>query len=184
MTENMDKDYVLGLLNTTFNNYAIGCIAGDWLSNKTSSSLPANIVLKNLRFSEISVSFNLKPLKNMLSDQEMRNKLINEHMKSLIRSFIKETFEIVKLYANETKQFSILKNADWYQFIRVIRNNLAHDFRFRFRESDKKILPVMWRDKTITVDMDGQPLQVHIMNDAYAIELFKEIYQFVKIALE
>ena len=120
----------------------------------------------------------------MLISKEKTKKLLNEHMKSILRSFIKDIFEIVKFYANETNQFDELKNANWFEFTRVIRNCLAHDFRIRFKEREKKILPVKWRDKEITIDMDGQPLPVQIMNEAYAILLFNDIFQYVVIKLE
>ncbi len=180
----MNKEYVLGLLRTTWNNYVVGCLAVFLLTNTDSNNIPNKLELENLKFPEAQVLLDLQPMKSMLISKEKTKKLLNEHMKSILRSFIKDIFEIVKFYANGTNQFDELKNANWFEFTRVIRNCLAHDFRIRFKEKEKKILPVKWRDKEITIDMDGQPLPVQIMNEAYAILLFNDIFQYVVTKLE
>ena len=176
----MNKDYVLGMLRTTWNNYMVCCLTGFLLGDIKPKSIPTNLELVNLSNPEAKLILHLEQMKTMLLSKEKTKKLLNEHMKSALRSFIKDSFEIVKLYANETKQFQKMKKASWYEFTRVIRNNLAHDFRFRFRKGDLEVLPVKWRDIEITKGMDNQTLPVEIMNEANAICLFKDIFSFAE----
>lgn len=180
----MNKEYVLGLLRTAFNNYMVGCLGGYLIKNSDSKKIPCNMELINLRFPEVKVLINLEPMKTILMSKEKKEKLLTEHIKSILRSFIKDSFESVKLYTKETKQFSLLKKASWYEFSRVIRNNLSHDFMFRFNKSDKKLLPVRWRDVEITIDLDNQPLPVQVMNEAYAKLLYDDIFQYVETKLK
>ena len=180
----MNKEYILGLLRTAFNNYTVGCLASYFLTHSDSNELPDTLTLQNLSFPEAQVLVYLEPMKILLPIKEKRDKLLAEHMKSILRSFIKDTFESVKLYANKTNQFNKMKKAPWYDFTRIIRNCLAHDFRIGFWEDEKKILPVRWRDKEIKLDMDGKPLQVQIMNEAFAILLYNDIFQYVETEMK
>lgn len=180
----MKKEYVIGLLNTAINNYSIGCLAGYFIQNAGCKIIPDDLKLTNLNYPQTQVTLDLKPMKKMILEKEKRDHLLVEHIKSVLRTLIKDTYETVKFYAKETDQPKRMKKADWYNFTRIIRNCLSHDNRLRFEDWDKEILPVRWRDKEITIDMDNQPLSVHIMNDAIAIQLFYEIYQFVEDKLD
>lgn len=180
----MNKEYVLGLLRNAWNNYVVSCLAGFLLGNRDFDSIPNNMELENLANPDAKVILHLEQMKVLLHSEEKTKKLLNEYMKSALRSFIKDSFESVKLYAKETKQFSMLKKANWYEFSRVIRNNLAHDFMFRFNDRDKNLLPVRWRDVEITIGLDDQPLPVQVMNEANAILLFNDIFQFAETELD
>ncbi|MCE7748950.1 MAG: hypothetical protein GPJ51_11170 [Candidatus Heimdallarchaeota archaeon] len=179
----MNKEYVLGLLRTTLNNYVVGCLAGYFVTHTEPNNLIETLEMRNQKAPEFAVMLDLKPMREMLNNSEKRSILLSEQMKSILRSFVKDMFEIVKLYANETNQFNKVKKANWYSFVRVIRNCLAHDFRLRFNDYDKKTLPVKWQDKEITLTMKDQPLKVQILNEAIALELFKEIFTFVETEL-
>ncbi len=180
----MNKEYVLGPLRTAFNNYIVGCLGGYLIKNSDSKKIPSKIDLMNLKFPEAKVSFNLEPMKAILMSKEKKEKILTEHMKSILRSFIKDTFETAKFYAKETNQLPKLKKANWYDFTRIIRNCLEHDFRLGFRDNDLKILPVKWCDKEISIDMDNKPLPVQVMNEAYAKLLYDDIFQYVETKLK
>lgn len=179
----MNKEYVLGLLRTTFNNYVVGSLAGYLITQMNAFNLPETIEMRNQNAPEVFVILDLKPMKELVQFPKKRSKLLNEHMKSILRSFVKDIFEIVKLYSKETEQFGKMKKANWYNFVRIIRNCLAHDFRLRFGNHDKKTLPVKWRKKEITLVMNNQPLSVQIFNEAIAVELYSEIFAYVETEL-
>ena len=179
----MNKEYVLGLLRTTWNNYMVGCLAGYFITQIDPFNLTETIEMRNRNVPEVYVILDLKPMKALLQFPKKKSKLLNEHIKSILRSFVKDMFEIAKLYAKETEQFNKMKKANWYNFTRIIRNCLAHDFRLKFGNHDKKALPVKWRDKEITLAMNNQPLNVKILNEAVAVELYSEIFTYVETEL-
>ncbi len=179
----MNKEYVLGLLRTTLNNYVVGCLSGYFITHIDPFNLTETIEMRNQNAPEVFIILDLKPIKELLQFPDKRSKLLNEHMKSILRSFVKDMFEIVKLYTKETKQFNKMKKANWYDFVRIIRNCLAHDFKLRFNNHDKKTLPVKWRDKEITLTINNQLLNVQILNEANAIELYSEIFAYVETEL-
>ena len=179
----MNKEYILGLLRTTWNNYVVGCLAGYFITQIDTFNLTETIEMRNQNVPEVFIILDLKPMKELMQFPKKKINLINEHMKSILRSFVKDMFEIVKLYSKETEQFNNMKKANWYDFVRIIRNCLAHDFRLKFGNHDKKTLPVKWRNKEITLVMNNQPLNVQILNEAIAVELYSEIFSYVETEL-
>lgn len=77
---------------------------------------------------------------------------------SVLRNCLKEMFELVKTYGEKTKQTQAVEKAEWYQFLRMIRNCLSHDMLLDFRPGDLKRLPVKWAGITIDASMQGQAL--------------------------
>ncbi len=114
---------------------------------------------------------------------DKRGRAISEYIKMLFRVLIKESFELVKSYCKDSNQTSLIKAETWYQFARIIRNCLSHDFRFVFNKHDKNILPVSWKCHTISIDMDGQYLDLKFLSWQAAIELIDDLRAFVKEGL-
>jgi hypothetical protein len=120
----------------------------------------------------------------ILKDDEARDIHIKQFLIMGLRTFHKELFEMVRKYCENTKQMNLLKEEEWYDFARLIRNCLSHDNVFDFRDNTKKMLPISWNDKTISLDMDGKVLMV---SDYYISDNFKmydEMMNFVKNKLK
>lgn len=96
----------------------------------------------------------------------------------LLRAIIKEPFELIKDYCDKTGRAGQFKTESWYQFARIIRNCLSHNFRFEFNPYDKSLLPVTWKSRIITLVMDGLPLSLSFFGYVEAWELFIEFYDF------
>ncbi|HBR09734.1 TPA: hypothetical protein DD712_00520 [Candidatus Acetothermia bacterium] len=90
----------------------------------------------NATFGAYTVEF--KQVKNLLIKPTDRDIAVKEFLTSQIRALIKESFELIKNYCYETKQVSKFKAEPWYQFARMIRNCLSHNFKFEFKKHDKK----------------------------------------------
>ncbi len=102
----------------------------------------------------------------------------------LMRSLIKESFELIKDYCNDSNQSTSFKAERWYQFARIIRNCLSHNFKFEFNAYDRRLLPVTWKARTITLQMDGQHLELGFFGYVEAWELFQEFQEFVDNSLQ
>jgi hypothetical protein len=150
-----DKVALRGQLQTIKNNYAlaqfgIALMAEEGAVNRFKAALEMLSGNPELAtFSYITYVFE--------NDQLLRH-ATQQFRGSVMRNCLKETFELVKLYGEETNQSTVVAQADWYQFLRIVRNCLSHDMRLQFRKNDLKRLPVMWSDITIDSSMQGEPL--------------------------
>ena len=94
----------------------------------------------------------------LLQDRKVFKIAFSQLYDTVHRAALKELFEITKDYCKTTSQESILTSQPWYQFWRMLRNCLSHDFKFTFSAYDKKKLPVTWRGVTIDLALEGKPL--------------------------
>lgn len=173
-----DKVTLRGQLQTIRNNYALAqfgiALMVDGGSVDRFKSILAVLgdhpELKT--FSYITYVFeNDKLLKH--ATQEFRN--------SVLRNCLKEMFELVKAYADETNQSDVVTRADWYQFLRIVRNSLSHDMVLRFRPGDLKRLPVSWSGLTIDQSMSNQPLQkANFLTRVLSIALMDSVIAYVE----
>jgi len=103
---------------------------------------------------------------------------LDEFGKAALRTLIKDSFECIKGYSEETGQAPSFRAQDWYQFARMVRNSLSHDYCFRFNTHDRTLLPVTWRDRTISVSMDNLPMELSLLDHGRSFALFSAIRAF------
>ena len=174
----MTKHELLSQLENAKNNYILGLAALALFA--TEESYPV-IEKSSCSFGSYSLSFD--QVANLLKKREDKEIALKEFTKMLLRALVKESFELIKDYCDVSKQTSSFTSQLWYQFARMIRNCLSHNFRFEFRSHDKALLPVSWKGKTITREMDGSYLELSFFGYIEAWELFTEMSYFAERAL-
>lgn len=174
----MTKTELISQLENAKNNYILGLAAISLFSN---DKVYPVLEESHAKFGTYSVEF--KQVKNLLMKPADRNIAVKEFLTSQIRALIKESFELIKNYCDETKQDSKFKAEPWYQFARMIRNCLSHNFKFEFRNYDKSLLPVNWESRTIDASMDGNHLELIFFGYVETWELFAEYQAFVDTKL-
>ena len=162
-------------LDNAKNNYILGLSAISLFSNEKVYPI---LEESQAKFGTYTVEF--KQVKNLLMKPADRDIAVKEFLTSQIRALIKESFELIKNYCDETKQDYQFKTEPWYQFARMIRNCLSHNFKFEFRKSDKSLLPVSWKTRTIDATMDGKHLELKFFGYVETWELFIEYKDFVE----
>ncbi len=172
------KERVRGCLQTIKNNYAL-TQAGILLL-----ALPDALSKCEEYFSLIAdhpETQHFSYITYVLKDDQLLKLSTNQLRKSVLRNCIKESFELLKNEFQSDEEKEILINAPWYKFLRMIRNSLSHDFKFRFREYDKSKLPVRWADLTITLDMDNEFLPMEgFLTREKVLQLIDEIIDYVE----
>jgi hypothetical protein len=133
-------------------------------------------------FGDYTVTFD--QVAKLLNDPGDRPLVLKEFNNMLMRTTLKESFEHVKEYCQNTSQYPLLKKQNWYEFARIIRNFLSHNCRFIFNKFDKDRLPIKWHDLVITEDLHGQGLGDNTFGNVETWELFQELEQFVKNELK
>ena len=171
----MTKHELLSQLENAKNNYILGLAALALFATEESYPL---LEKSWCRFGSYTLSF--AQVANLLKDPEDKKLALKEFLKMLLRTLVKESFELIKDYCNISKQMSSFTSQPWYQFARIIRNSLSHNFKFKFSEYDKNLLPVSWKGKTITMAMDGSYLELSFFGYADAWDLFTEMKSFVE----
>lgn len=174
----MTKIQLLNQLQNAKNNYILGLAALSLFSDKRIFPV---LEETHAKFGTYTVEF--KQVKNLLMQPADRDIAVKEFFTSQIRALIKESFELIKNYCNETKQDSKFKTEPWYQFARMIRNCLSHNFKFEFSKYDKGILPVSWKSRTIDIAMDNNHLELSFFGYVETWELFTEYQTFVNSRL-
>jgi hypothetical protein len=170
----LTKPELLGQFTNAKNNYVLGLAASSLFVTPE-----AYLLLDKSRASFGTYGINFEKVATLLRNPADRDKAVNQFVRMLLRGLIKESFELLKDYCDETTQADQFKAESWYQFARMIRNCLSHSCRFEFNPYDKTLLPVTWKSRTITLAKDGQPLLLAFFGYVEAWELFKEFYDFV-----
>jgi len=137
----MDIDYPVKRLNIEYFNFLVSCGSMTMIVDEESHERFKTYTLKTSIF-----NITMDDIHYFLDHPERRQVLLENYHKMAVRTFIKDSFEIVKTFSNEKKIFSLFAAQPWYEFARIIRNCLAHDHILHFRPRDKRVLPVRFRD--------------------------------------
>jgi hypothetical protein len=103
-----------------------------------------------------------------------------EFFKAARRMLVKESFEVVKAYAKAQGVGQVLKSSSWYEFARIVRNAISHDFHFQFKTHDQTLLPVRYGGVTIDSSLDGKDMPGSILPPGLAFDLYQEFVRFVE----
>ena len=172
--KNITKFELLSQIENVKNNYILGLASISVLSEPF-----ARNHLRKTRciFGGYFVDFH--QVATLLANDVDRGIALKEFTTMLIRGLLKESFEIVRAYTKATQQSQKFKAQSWFQFFRLIRNCVSHNFRFEFSESDKDLLPVLWRGRKIDNSLDHQPLEIAFLGYDGVWDLFSELMVFV-----
>jgi len=167
------EDRLSERLKTVQNNYVLGLAS---LALLTSESAQIQLRADSAQFGGFTVQF-LQVAELMLVPTH-RDDAINSFLLMLMCSLIKDTFELTRHHAKRGGVLAALKTQHWYQFARLVRNCLGHNFILEFNERDLRMMPVQWRGRTLTASMNGSPLPLHLFGYEQAWQLFLDMRQY------
>jgi len=169
----MTKDELLSQLENAKNNYILGLAASALFASEESYPI---LDKSSCKFGTYVLTF--AQVSDLLRVPKDRETAMKEFIKMLLRAVVKESFELIKNYCDASSQASSFIGQPCYQFARIIRNCVSHNFRFEFREYDKSLLPVSWKGRSITSALDGTYLELSFFGCAEAWQLFTEMKDF------
>ena len=173
------KNDLVNRLEHTKNNYILGLAAYSLFKSGQSSPL---LHSHAAAFGKYTVTFD--QVDKLLQNPKDKLIVLREFAKMLMRTLIKESFEHIKDYCTKTDQYAPFKQQPWYEFARLIRNFLSHNCLFEFNKYDADRLPVSWKNKIITIEMDKTSPDMTFFGYVETWELFQEFQQFVENELE
>jgi hypothetical protein len=174
----MDKEKLLGTLQTVKNNYALVQAGIMFLAQPDAAT----------KFDEYSAPFaehregkQFLYIRYVLENDELLALSTNQLRKSILRNCIKEMYEVVKSYGSHTGQMTQMRAAPWYQFLRMIRNCVSHDFFLRFNKHDLELLPLTWSGLTLCASMNNSELPMAgFLTRLKILELMDEVIGYMK----
>lgn len=171
----IDKNDLLSQLENAKNNYILVLASISLFSDEDALQI---LKKKNCQFSWYSIKFS--QVSNMMTDKENLEIANKEFLLMWFRALIKESFELILNYSKHTNQYEgKFKKEGWYDFSRIIRNSLSHNYKFEFSKSDKNKLPVVWNNIVINNSMDKSYLDLSLFWYKEWWELFNEMNKFV-----
>lgn len=173
-----DKGHLRGQLQTIKNNNALVQLAG---ALATEPDAPERFEKSVASLGEHPEIKTFAYITYVFDRDDLLKHAISQFRNSVLRNCLKETFELVKAYGKCTNQDEMLRTAEWYPFLRIVRNCLSHDFMLRFRKHDLKQLPVTWAGLTIDGSMNNQPLPMNgFLSRPKVIELLDDVIEYVE----
>jgi hypothetical protein len=154
----MTKDDLIAQLHTTLTNFVFGvalrcCFPQELWQKITTAALEFE---HGVELAKVE----LRPLANRMTNPVERQSLFDEYEKSLKRSLLRESHELICNYCEKTGQFSIYKTQPWYGFARIIRNTISHkDGGVMHKWPDDKVKIAKWRTRTLESSMVGQAIE-------------------------
>ena len=174
----MDKELILGQLQTIKNNYALA-EAGIVLL-----ALPDARIRLDEMFSSLRDNPGIQAIRYIdyvFEDHELLKLATGQFRNAVLRNCVKETYEQVMLYGDQTNQTEVIKAAPWYRFLRIVRNCFSHDMILRFRSFDLNQLPVSWSGLRIDASMNNLHLPMHgFLTRTQTIELLHAVTDYLR----
>jgi len=171
----MTKDDLIGIFRTAKNNYRLAYVL---IAQTSQDDVMSDFLhLYGNIDSKLKVIDGIEPL---ILDKNVLKIAVDQFHMTILRAIIKELFETVKIYCKGSGQNDLLHSQDWYQPWRIIRNCFSHDFHFRFKNYDKKLLPISWKGIEIREDMDGKQITIGHFSYEKIWVLVNEVEIFVK----
>lgn len=136
-------------------------------------------ILKRYKLGVGEFEADTQSLARDISDPEKRQTLLRWYLPSLNKLLVVETFKAVSDFCKSNGKSKEMKAEQWFEFARMIRNALSHTFRFEFNKHDKSLLPVSWKNRTITLSMDGSSLDLGFFGFPQGIELISDMAEFI-----
>lgn len=179
MAQKITKEQLINQLEHTKNNYILGLAAFSMFDSGLSDQ---QLTRHAAAFGQYTVTFD--QVVTLLRNPSDREIVLKEFGKMLMRTLIKESFEHLKDYCEKTDQYVPFKAQSWYEFARMIRNFLSHNCKFEFNKYDKDRLPITWKEKAITIDLDNKSPDMSFFSYTETWELFNEFITFAKTELK
>jgi hypothetical protein len=169
----LTKVDLLSQLENVKNNYILGLASVSVLSESFAAN---HLRQSHCTFGAYVVDF--QQVAELLESRPDREIALKEFTLMLMRGILKESFEVVRAYAEANQQYAKMQAQPWFHFFRLIRNCVSHNFHFEFTKSDKKQLPISWRGRTIEESLDDKPLEIAFLGYDGMWDLFSELVSF------
>lgn len=75
--------------------------------------------------------------------------------------------------------YELMREQIWFNYVRIIRNSLSHDYHIQYNKKDLKLLPIKFLKYELTEGMGGKPLSEDILPEKAALWAIRCMEVFV-----
>ena len=104
-----------------------------------------------------------------------------------LHALIRAPFEHLSDYCEDFDQVcpgqdlvKAVRDTEWYDFARIIRNTVSHNFRFHFSKGDMSRLPITWKGIVLSQALEGTALDYKSFWHGPGYVLFLEMRAFAE----
>jgi hypothetical protein len=167
--------------------YRLAIISSHWLQGVAPYKPSAIEEARGLRMQALDKWIPFSDLADLLERDPTRMAITSDFVLNQLHALIRAPFELLSDYCEDYDKavpggnlVMEFQASAWYQFARLIRHAVSHNFRFEFSERDKRRLPITWRGITLTDALDGKPLTYEAFWHKPGYELFLEMRVFAE----
>jgi hypothetical protein len=168
-------------------SYRLAILATHWLQGGTQFTPSAIDEARGLQMKMTDRWISYSDLADLLDQIPARFAITTDFALNQLHALLRAPFELLTDYCADVSRaepewqlLRQLKSTDWYEFARIIRNTISHNFRFHFTERDKARLPISWRGISLTADLQGKPLTYESFWHNSGYELFLAMRDFAE----
>jgi hypothetical protein len=172
-------------------SYRLATLCTHWIRDTARYKPSASEEARGLQMKVRGRFISYADLAERLEQQPARDALASDFILTQLYALICHPFEILKDYcedydkSNSTRSLlKEMKATPWYEFVRLIRNALSHNFHFHFGDYDKTMMPITWNLITISQEMDGKSITYESLWHKSGYELFLEMRAFAEVLPE
>lgn len=109
-----------------------------------------------------------------------KNLFHEEYVKTIFRTFIRDSYELIANYQDvkdlrkHNKKYN-KRMPEILDFTRIVRNCLSHSFKFVFNNYDMEILPIKWREITLTKRLEGKNIDLKLFSFTDGLYLCQDL---------
>jgi hypothetical protein len=179
------KSEILDYFDREDKNYRLAILCTHWIRDIAPFTPSVKSEAKSLSMMIAGRTITFSDLAAELEDRN-RSEIISSHfLLNQLHSLIRLPFELLKDYCADFDKavkpavlFDRLRSMPWYEYTRLVRNAISHNFRFAFDERDKSRLPVKWNGIIIDSNCDGQVITCEALWHRPGYELFLKMKEF------
>jgi hypothetical protein len=177
-----------GRLAAVSTAYLMGIAAVDLLANPAARSMlagrhatfgPGGLSFA-AEFDANALSVSLDQVAHLLATPKNLEESLKQFCVVLLRDLVTIGFQLLEERSKAVGVMKELRATSFYQFARVIRNCVSHNFRIEYSNFDRSLMPLSWRGLALTRAMDGGPLPLEFFGWGHAWTLHMDYVAYAR----
>jgi hypothetical protein len=168
-------------------SYRFAIISSHWLRGGDRYKPSAIDEARSLQMQALGRWISYSDIADLLEQDVMCLRTTTDFVLNQLHALIRGPFELLSDYCEDYDKavpgghlVADFHGAAWYDFARIIRNAVSHNFRFQFSKRDRSHLPITWHGISLTEELDGKAMTYESFWHRPGYELFLEMRAFAE----
>jgi hypothetical protein len=168
-------------------SYRLAILSSHWLQGDTQYKPSAVEDARGMLMAAGGGWVDYSDLADLLARVTTRGAIATDFVLNQLHALIRAPFELLSDYCEDYDEaepsghlVQALRTTAWYDYARIIRNTISHNFRFRFSNSDRNRLPITWRGMTLTAALEGTSITYESFWHGSGYQLFLDMRTFAE----